>query len=119
MNPVPDFDQDLGIERKVRLGARAEANHAEAFSCLDGFSRFFPTDDATGDQASDLADEDGSAGSAEEPSLVLVTDINLEMACIEEFASGVVGFFDGGSEGNAVDVDIKDGEKDADAAELT
>jgi len=65
-----------------------------------------------------LADEDGSAGGAEEPSLVLVTDIDLEMACIEEFASGVVGFFDSCSEGCAVDVDIEDGEEDADAAEL-
>ena len=65
-----------------------------------------------------MADEDGSTGGAEEPSLVLVADIDLEVACIEEFASGVVGFFDGGSEGSAVDVDIEDGEEDADAAEL-
>ncbi len=65
-----------------------------------------------------MADEDGSAGGAEEPSLVLVTDIDLEVACVEEFASGVVGFFDGGGEGGAVDVDVEDGEEDADAAEL-
>ena len=65
-----------------------------------------------------MADEDGSAGGAEEPSLVLVTDVDLEVACVEEFASGVVGFFDSGSEGCAVDVDIEDGEEDADAAEL-
>ena len=66
-----------------------------------------------------MPDEDGAAGGAEEPSLVLVTDINFEMACVKEFASGVVGFFDGGSEGSAVDVDIEHGEEDADAAELT
>ena len=65
-----------------------------------------------------MADEDGSAGGAEEPSLVLVSDIDLEVACVEEFASGVVGFFDSGGEGSAVDVDIEDGEEDADAAEL-
>ena len=65
-----------------------------------------------------MADEDGSAGGAEEPSLVLVTDIDLEVACVEEFASGVVGFFDSGGEGSAVDVDIEDGEEDADAAKL-
>jgi len=41
------------------------------------------------------------------------------MACVEEFAGGVVGFFDGGGEGSAVDVDIEDGEEDADATELT
>ena len=65
-----------------------------------------------------MADEDGSSGGAEEPSLVLVTDIDLEMACVEEFSSGVVGFFDGGREGCAVDVDVEDGEENADAAEL-
>jgi len=102
----------------VEVGAGAETNHAETLSCLDGFSRFFPADDATGNESSDLADEDGSAGGAEEPSLVLVTDIDLEVACVEEFASGIVGFFDGGSERSAVDVDIEDGEKDADTAEL-
>ena len=51
--------------------------------------------------------------------MVLVTNIDFEMACVEEFASGVVGFFDGGGEGSAVDVDIEDGEEDADAPELT
>ena len=66
-----------------------------------------------------MADEDRSAGGAKKPSLVLVTDIDFEMACVEEFASGVVGFFDSGGEGSAVDVDIEDGEEDADAAELT
>ena len=65
-----------------------------------------------------MADEDGSSGGAEEPSLVLVTDIDLEMACVEEFSSGVVGFFDGGREGCAVDVDVEDGEENADAPEL-
>ena len=109
---------DGAVGGNVKVGTGAEANHAKTFACLDGFSRFFPADDATGDEASDLADEDGSAGGAEEPSLVLVTDVDLEMACIEEFASGVVGFFDGGSEGSAVDVDIEDGEEDADTAEL-
>lgn len=65
-----------------------------------------------------MADEDGSAGGAKKPSLVLVTDIDFEMACVEEFASGVVGFFDGGGERGTVDVDIEDGEEDADAAKL-
>ncbi len=51
--------------------------------------------------------------------MVLVTDIDFEMACVEEFAGGVVGFFDGGGEGSAVDVDIEYGEEDADATELT
>ena len=112
------LDVDGAVGGNVKVGTGAEANHTETLACLDGFSRFFPADDATGDEASDLADEDGSAGGAEEPSLVLVTDVDLEMACIEEFASGVVGFFDGGSEGSAVDVDIEDGEEDADTAEL-
>ena len=66
-----------------------------------------------------MADEDGSAGGTKEPSLVLVTDIDFEMACVKEFASGVVGFFDGARKRSAVDVDIEDGEEDADAAELT
>ncbi len=112
------FNVDRAGGRNVEVGTGAEANHAETFTCLDGFSRFLPADDAAGDEASDLADEDGSAGGAEEPSLVLVTDVDLEVACVEEFASGVVGFFYGGGEGCAVDVDIEDGEEDADAAEL-
>ena len=112
------LDEDGAGGGNVEVGTGAKANHAEAFACLDGFSRFFPADDATGDESSDLANEDGSAGGAEEPSLVFVTDIDLEMACVEEFASGVVGFFDGGGERGTVDVDIEDGEEDADAAKL-
>jgi len=103
----------------VEVGAGAEANHTDAFACLDDIPLFLPADDAAGDEACDLANEDGSAGGAKEPSLVLVTDIDFEMAGVEEFAGGVVGFFDGGGEGSAVDVDIEDGEEDADAAKLS
>ena len=102
----------------VEVGAGAEADHTDAFACLDGVPWFLPADDAAGDEACDLADEDGAAGGAEEPRLVFVTDIDLEVAGVEKFASGVVGFLDGGGERSAVDVDIEDGEEDADAAKL-
>ena len=102
----------------VEVGAGAEADHTDAFACLDGVPLFFPADDAAGDEAGDLANEDGTAGGAQEPSLVFVTDIDFVVAGIEEFAGGVVGFLDGGSERGTVDVDIEDGEEDADAAKL-
>ena len=50
--------------------------------------------------------------------MVFVTDIDLEVAGVEEFAGGVVGFFDSGGERSTVDVDIENGEEDADAAKL-
>ena len=50
--------------------------------------------------------------------MVFVTDIDLEVAGVEEFAGGVVGFLDGGGERSTVDVDIENGEEDADAAKL-
>ena len=102
----------------VEVGAGAEADHTDAFACLDGVPWFLPADDAARDEACDLADEDGAAGGTEEPRLVFVTDIDLEVAGVEKFASGVVGFLDGGGERSAVDVDIEDGEEDADAAKL-
>ena len=102
----------------VEVGAGAEANHTDAFPCLDGVPLFLPADDAAGDEACDLANEDGPAGGAQEPSLVFVTDIDLEVAGVEEFAGGVVGFLDGGGERSTVDVDIENGEEDADAAKL-
>ena len=112
------LDVDGAGDGDVEVGAGAEADHTDAFACLDGVPWFLPADDAARDEACDLADEDGAAGGTEEPRLVFVTDIDLEVAGVEKFASGVVGFLDGGGERSAVDVDIEDGEEDADAAKL-
>src|SRR3984893_13520749 len=52
------FDEQLGIAREPEVGARAEADEADAFAAGDAVAGFFPADDATGDQAGDLLEGD-------------------------------------------------------------
>ena len=104
---------------EVEIGAGTEADHAETFPGLDGVTGFLPADDPAGDQAGDLADQNGPAGGFEPPGLILIAEVNLQMAGVEKLPGGVVGFFKGAGIGAAVHMDIQHGEKDAHPPELS
>jgi len=91
----PLADLDLGSARggEVEVGSRAEADHSNALSGRDGIARLLPADDSSGDEARNLAYQKGTLGGTQKPGLVFVTNIDLEVAGIEEFARRVVGFF--------------------------
>jgi hypothetical protein len=79
---------------EVEVGPRAEANHSNSFSCGHTVALLFPANDSSGDEACNLSYKEGAAGSAEEPGLIFVTNIDFKVAGIEELSRGVVGFFD-------------------------
>src|SRR5215475_5471042 len=58
VNSVPNFDGDLRVPWKPDVHTRAEADEADALAAVDGFSSFFPGDDAAGDKAGDLFELD-------------------------------------------------------------
>ena len=88
------------------------------FGPLDGLPRLFPGHDPAGDEAGNLADQHRSAGRPEKPGLVLVAEIDFQVAGIEKLSGGVVGFLHDGVTGAAVDVDVEHGEEDSHAAEF-
>jgi hypothetical protein len=116
----PFADLDLGSARsgEVKVGPRAETDHSNALSGGDGIAGLLPADDPSGDETSNLTDQKRTLGGTQKPGLVFVADIDFEVASIKEFASRVVGFFNRTCKGAAVDVDIEDGEENADAAKL-
>ena len=118
-DPLADLDFGGAGGGEVEVGSGAEANHADSFSRGDAIARFFPADDSAGDETSNLTNQDGTLGGTQEPCLVFVTQIDLEVTGIEEFTGRVVGLFNRAGKGTAVDVDIEDGEKDSNAAKLT
>lgn len=109
------LDEHFAIEGEVDIGAGAEADHAEALAFFQVFALGGPGDDAAGDEAGDLAEDEGAVGSFEEPVHGFVTDIDFRVAGVEEFTGMVVDFGDAAGGGGAVDVDIEDGEEDGDA----
>ena len=79
---------------EVEVGSGAEANHSDSFPCGHTVALLFPANDSAGDEACNLSYEEGPAGSPEEPGLIFVTDIDFQVAGIEELSRGVVCFFD-------------------------
>jgi len=92
-DPLADLDLGSACGGKIKIGSGAEADHSNALSGRDGIARLLPADDSSGDEARNLADQKGTLGSTQKPGLVFVADIDFEVACIEEFARRVVGFF--------------------------
>ncbi|KRP33044.1 MAG: hypothetical protein ABS32_01605 [Verrucomicrobia subdivision 6 bacterium BACL9 MAG-120820-bin42] len=117
-DPLADLNLGRAGGGEVEVGSGAEANHADSFSRGDAIARFFPANDSAGDEAGNLPDQDGALGGTQEPGLVFVTEIDLQVAGVEEFTRGVVGFFNRGGKGATVDVDIEDGKENAHAAKL-
>ena len=115
---LADLDLRGAGGRKIEVGSGSEPDHPDSLSGGDGISGFLPAHNPPGDKAGDLAHEDGATGGLEKPGLIFVTNIDFEVSGIEKFTSRVVGFFNGARKGAAVDVDIQDGEENADAAKL-
>jgi len=118
-DPLADLDLGGAGGGEVEVGSGAEANHADSFSRGDAIARFFPADDSAGDETGNLTNQDGALGGTQEPCLVFVTQIDLEVTGIEEFTGRVVGLFNRAGKGTAVDMDIEDGEEDSNTAKLT
>jgi hypothetical protein len=92
-DPLADLDLGSACGGKIKIGSGAEADHSNALSGRDGIARLLPTDDSSGDETRNLADEKGTLGGTQKPGLVFVTNIDLEVAGIEELTRRVVGFF--------------------------
>src|SRR5256885_1934238 len=112
---IADFDGDLRVLWKPNVHAGAEAHEADAFAAKDGFAGLFPGDDATSDEAGNLLELDVTDGSGEREDVLFVLGGGLGVPCGEEFAGKIFYLCDGASERRAIDVDVPDGEEDADA----
>lgn len=118
---LADDDLDLGIEAfgEIQLGAAAEFDHADALAARDGVGGFDGADDAACDEADDLLDDgDGliAAGRGEDDGVAFIFSGGLVvMEGVDEGAFFVAGQEDAAVAGAAVDVDVEDGKKDADA----
>jgi len=117
-DPLADLDLGCAGAGKVEVGPGTEADHANALSGGDGIPGLFPAHDPPGDQSGYLAHEKGSLGGAQEPGLIFVAYIDLEVAGIEKLPRRVVGFFNRSGVGASVHVNIEDGEKNANAAKF-
>jgi len=109
------FDEQLGIAREPEVGARAEADEADAFAAGDAVAGFFPADDATGDQAGDLLEGDFAGVGGEVDHVLLVVGGGALAHGGGEFAGAIVHLGDDTGGGGAIDVHVPDGEEDADA----
>ncbi len=118
-DPLADLDLGGAGGGEVEVGSGAEANHTDSFSRGDAIARFFPANNPAGDETRNLTNQDGALGGTQEPCLVFVTQIDLEVAGVEKFAGRVVGLFNRAGKGTAVDMDIEDGEENAHAAKLS
>ena len=116
-----DLDGHLRIERQINLRAGAEADHAEAEALGHGIAEFRPRDDAPGDGARDLPDDEGGPA-LEGPCERLVELCTVGIAGIEKRAgisTGImVGVDDLASDRGAIHMHVEYVEKNADAAAL-
>src|SRR5256885_2434090 len=112
---IADFDGDLRVLGKPDVHARAEADEADALAAKDGFAGPFSRDDATSDEAGNLLELDVTAGSGKREDVLFVLGGGLGVPSGEEFAGKIFYLGDGAGERRAIDVDVPDGEEDADS----
>jgi len=112
---ISDFDGDLSVLWKPDVHAGAEAHEADAFAAEDGFAGLFPGDHATSDEAGNLFELDVTAGSSEREDILFVLGRGLGVPCGQKFAGKIFYSGDRAGERRAIDVDVPDGEEDADA----
>ena len=115
MDDIADLDGDLCVLWKPDIHAGAEADEADAFAAEDGFAGLFPGDDAAGDEAGNLFELDVAAGSGEREDILFVLGGRFGVPRGEKFAGEIFYLGDGAGERGAIDVDVPDGEEDADA----
>ncbi len=100
----------------IDVGARAELDHAEALTGPNGLAWFQPAYDSPGDGSRDLLDADQARRTAFfqiNPQL-FVLDRTLWIARVQKAAGKVTQANHLAGPGNAVDVDVKDRQEDAD-----
>ena len=115
---IADFDGNLCFLRKPDVDAGAEADEADAFAAEDGFAGLFPGDDAAGDETGNLFELDVTGGSREREDVLFVLGRGLGGPGGEKLAGKIFYLRDSAGERSAVDVDVPDGEEDADARAL-
>ena len=115
MDGIADFDGDLCVLWKPDVHTGAEADEADAFAAEDGFTWLFPGDDATSDEARNLLELDVTAGSGKREDVLFVLGRGFGIPRGEKFAGKIFYLGDGAGERGAIDVDVPDGEEDADA----
>ena len=82
---------------------------------MDGVAHFLVADDAAGDEAGDLGEDDFAVGAFDGDEVLLIIGGGFRFAGDEEFAGFVFDIGDFTGDGRAVDVDVEDVEEDADA----
>src|SRR5689334_11311149 len=115
VNSVTNFDRNLCVLGKPDVHAGAETDEADAFTALDGFTGFFPGDDAASDEASDLLEFDVATGSRERKDVLFVLCGGFGVPGGKELARQVFYLGDRTSQGCAIDVNIPNREEDADS----
>ena len=106
-------------ESKMNINARAEFDEADALAAGNRVSYFEVEDDAAGDQAGDLLEDDGAAFAFDGDNVLLVFVGRVWGHGIEKFAALVVDIADDSSDRRAIDVHVEDVEENADAGALS
>src|SRR5262249_20969457 len=117
-NFVADLDEDFhaGAGRYQHIGARTELDHANALAGLKLVAGFEPADNAAGNGPGDLFDAHGpAAGFFQINPELPVLDGAVRIAGIEKRAGEIANTDHACAARTAVDVDVEDGQKDADA----
>jgi hypothetical protein len=112
---VAYLDGKRGGLGKPQIHARPETNQADAFSARHNVSGLFPGNDATCDPTRDLLEFQVPGRSGEREDILLILQRSLGVPSGKELPRAIVQPGDGSRGRRAVDVNVPDREKNADA----
>lgn len=115
---LSEFDEDFSFDGQINFGARAEADHAEAFPSFHRISDLFPRADSPGDGPCDLAHDHRLLLSLDCPGAPRVHISAGRITRIKESAAGCFGVGNFTRDRRAIHVDVEHREKNGDALDF-
>src|SRR6266851_2883631 len=108
-------DERPAGERDEEVDPRAEPDHSQPSPLADAVADLAVSDDAAGDQASDLAHQHGAAGAANADRCLLIVEARLLRGGVEKPAGVVAHQLDASRHRIAVDVHVEHAHEDRDS----
>ena len=115
---VAEFDLDGSIRVEDDVDARPEFDQADALAARDAVADFQVEHDAARDQAGDLLENYGAAFAFYGHDVLLVLVGAGGAHGVQEFSTLIAYIADDARDGRAIDVDVEDVQKNADAGAL-
>jgi len=114
LDPVPRLNQNLGRDRKVHIRPGSKFDHAKAFAPFQYITRGPPGHNPPGDQSGNLAHDNVSIFGLQQPDHRFVFQSHVRVPGIQKLPSMVMNIHDLPCHRAPVDMDVQNGEKNAD-----